>query len=115
MGFLLGELVLVGATIDDRRRDEVVLGRWRGRPPLERPGEPRVPPGALAVAERYEEVHDREEERAREQERAAGGEHVEELVLRRIAVIAPGHAPVAEEELRDERQDEPEEHRGRGQ
>src|SRR5258708_1290448 len=90
--------------------------RWwrRIRCPLEACRWPWVLPGNLAIAHGPGQVNHRQKIAQRENRGACGGKHVEYLELRRISVIAPRHAEVSEDELREEGQIETDEENHRG-
>ena len=88
---------------------EVVRQRRRLRRPLESGRVPRIRAGPLALEQRRDEV-DADQHVADRQNRCAGRrQHVQHLELRRVDVVAARHAQIAEDELRDERQVEPDE------
>ena len=70
---------------------------------------------ALAVQQRPAEIDERQQVADREDRRARRRQHVQHLELRRVLVIAPRHARVAEQVLREEREVEAEEDQDRGE
>src|SRR6476661_1412408 len=93
-----------------RHLDEVLGQRRRLRAPLEARRAPRIRPRDLAVLERPEEVDDRQQVAEAEDTGARRRHHVQHLELVGIHVVAARHAHVAEDELREEREVEADEH-----
>src|SRR5580700_8963372 len=88
--------------------------RWRrGRLPLEASGAPWIGIGNRAVAERPEQIDHGQQIADREHAGAGGRENVQDLKLRRILPVTAGHADVAENELRKEREVEADENEQR--
>src|SRR5207244_10398987 len=68
-----------------------------------------------AMAQRPEQVAQWQEIADRKNRRARRRQDVQDLEFRRVFVIAPRHAEIAENELRKEREIEAEEHEDRGE
>src|SRR5678809_1760546 len=106
-GDLLELVVVVGFPGDGRNLVKVRSGRWRSRHPFQASGTPWVIICNLPVAHRPQEIHHREQGADRQDRCARSGEHVEHLEFWRILPIAPWHAHVAQDELREEGEIEP--------
>src|SRR5947209_18095515 len=108
--FLLGQaFVIVGFLGDDRRLVEVVRRRRRRGLPLEAGGAIRVISGDRSIFQRPHQIKHWKQQTHCEHRRSRRGEHVQHLELRRINMVAPGHAHVSKHELRKERQIESDE------
>src|SRR5258706_3059046 len=94
----------VGRVRHARRRVEVVRRRRRRRLPFEPPRLPWVGARDRAVAERPEEINERQHVADGEDRRARRRQDVQHLELRRGDVGAARDAEIAENELREERQ-----------
>ena len=101
--------IVVRALGHDRRLREVLCRRRRRRLPLQAGRAPRVRAGRLAVPQRPDEIHHRQQIAHAENRRAGRRQHVQHLELRRIRVIPARHPEIAEQELREERQVEADE------
>ena len=97
---LQGRAEVLGRAADGGRLGEVVLGRRRRHGPFQAGDVPGVRPGGGASPKRPEEVGEGQHVGDAEDAGAAGGEDVQDLELGRVDVVAPGHAEVAEQELR---------------
>ena len=102
-------LVIVRLPVDHGRSVKVFRGRRRIGFPLETRGGPGVRAGNPAVTHRPNQVEHRQQVAYCQNGSAGGGQHVEDLKLRRIVMITPRHPEVAEDELRKERQIEADE------
>src|SRR5690606_39201476 len=111
MSLDLRQVEVVRAALHLGLDDEVVLRGRGGGEPLVAARAPWVALGALTMEQRDQEVDQREQQADAENAGASGREHVEPLVLLRVAVVATRHARVAEEELGHEREEEPREDR----
>src|SRR5579864_8404176 len=95
----LGRRVVVGRIGNDRSLVEVLGERRRLRLPFEPGRAPGISGCPLPVHKRPHQISQRQQIRGREDRGAGGRENVEHLELRRVGVIAPGHAEIAEDEL----------------
>src|SRR5271165_84342 len=108
-------VVVVGFPGHDGLFVEVEGRRRRLRFPFESGGIPRVVRSGLAVTHRPEEV-DHGQHVADAENRGSGGrEHVQNLKLSRILIVAARHAEISEDELREEREVETDEYDQRSQ
>ncbi len=106
----IGPVLIVVWLPGNFRSDVKIFRRWRRiRFPLQARGGPGILPGNLAVTHGPGEISHREQIAQRENRCARRGQDVQHLKFRRIGVIAPRHAEIAENELREERQVEADE------
>src|SRR6185437_10851949 len=98
----IARIVAVGHLRHHRRAREILLGWGRAGPPFEAGCAPGVGTGALAMEDRPGEIDERQHVGDREDGGSRRGEHVPGLQVRRIRVVTPRHAEVAEDELRQE-------------
>src|SRR5208282_1233761 len=102
-------VVVIGFPGDHRRLVKIKGGRRRRGLPLQASGVPGIRAGDLAVAQRPDEVDHRQQIAGGEYAGSGRGENVQRLEFRRILPVAAGHADVAENKLREERQVEADE------
>src|SRR3954470_7335803 len=101
-------LVFVRSPRDDWRLGKIPC-RWRRRGrPLQASSAPRIVARDAAIAERPYQVRHRNQVADAEDRGACRRKHVQRLELRRVCVVPARHTQVAEDELREERQIEPE-------
>src|SRR6185437_11801279 len=106
----VARIVAIGQLRHDGRAREVVR-RWRrGGSPFEPGRTPGICLGALAEEYGPGEIAEREQVRDGENGRAGRGQNVPGLQVWRVGVVATRHAEIAEDELREEREVEADEH-----
>src|SRR6185503_9791421 len=103
-GRCLSARIVVGLPRYDRRFFEVVGRRRRRRLPLQTGRLPWVHAGDRSVTQRPDQINEWQRITDREYGGTGARHDVENLELRRIGVIAPRHAQVAQNELRKKRQ-----------
>src|SRR5437588_9542951 len=106
--------VAIGGARHHGRVLEIVHGRRRRGLPLEAGRMPWIWSGAPPEEQRPAEIEKRQQVSKRQNRGARGREHVTDLQLGRIDVIAPWHAEHAENELREKCHVEPEKDQDRG-
>src|SRR4051812_4747525 len=107
--------IVIRAELEIRSFDEVLLGRWRSRAPLEAARTPWIGGRSLTEQQRMNQVSEREQHAQSQQPRPQCRHHVERLKASRIVVVAPWHAGIAEQELRHERAQETAEYQGKAE
>src|SRR5690242_3808270 len=113
---LLGQLVVViGLPGHYRSLFKVVSRRRRCRLPFQSGSAPGVVARFLAVAQRPQEIHHRQQISHRKHRGSRRRKHVQYLEFRRISVIPPRHSRPPQDELRKERQVEADEYGHRRQ
>src|SRR5580704_7370819 len=94
---------------------EIFRGRRRRRFPFETFRAPGIRSGDRAVPNRPEQVDQRNQIADAENGGAGGGHHVEHLEFAGIYRVAAGHAQIAQDELREEREIKADENHERGE
>src|SRR5882762_5060744 len=97
-------IVVVRLPSDFGRDIEILSDRRRGRLPFEASAWPGIGAGHFTVAHGPSEINHRQQVAEREDGSSGSGHHIEHLKFRRIAGVAAGHAQIAENELREERE-----------
>src|SRR5882757_8314970 len=88
---------------------EIFSDRRRGRLPFEASAGPRIGAGYFTVAHGPSEINHRQQVAQREDGSSGSGHYIEHLKFRRIAGVAPRHAQVAKNKLREKREIEAQE------
>src|SRR6267378_532210 len=94
-------IVVVRLPSDFGRDIEIFSDRRRGRLPFEASAWPGIGTGYFTVAHGPSEINHRQQVAQREDGSSSGGHHIEHLKFRRIAGVAPGHAQVTKNKLRE--------------
>ena len=102
--------VVVRVPGDDRRLVEILFRRRRGRRPLQTDRAPRIRPGLAAELQRVDQIDKRQQLADAEIDAPAVDRTFSTWNSGAIRVIAARHAQIAEDELREERQIEADEH-----
>src|SRR5579864_2262014 len=112
---LLEDRIIVGFVSHHGSNVEVLRRRRRGGLPFETGSVPGISGSEFAVPHRPDEVDGGDEVADGEHRGSGSGQHVINLELFGIGVIAPWHSEIAHDELREEGEIEAEEHDQRGQ
>src|SRR5882762_7946318 len=94
-------IVVVRLPRDFGRDVEIFSNRRRGCLPFKAGAGPRVGAGYFTVAHGPSEINHWQQVAQREDGCSGGGHHIEHLKFRRIAGVAPGHAQIAKNKLRE--------------
>src|SRR5690349_12943657 len=105
--------IVVGIVSDDRGDFEILGRRRRGGLPFEAGCAPRVVRGELSIPHGPYKINSRDDITNGEYRGARGRKHMVDLEFRRIGMIAPRHAQVTHDELREECQIETQKHNQR--
>src|SRR6267142_3244992 len=102
-------IVVVRLPGDLGRDIEIFSARRRGRLPFEASAGPGIRAGYFTVAHGPSEINHRQQVAQREDGCSRRRHNIEHLKFRRVAGIAPGHAQVTKNELREKREIEAQE------
>src|SRR6266404_2500009 len=102
-------IVVVRLPSDFGRDIEIFSDRRRGRLPFEASARPRIGAGYFTEAHGTSEINHREQVAQREAGSSRRRHHIEYLEFRRVAGVAPGHAQIAKNKLREKREIEAQE------
>src|SRR5882757_480410 len=94
-------IVVIRLPGDFGRDIEIFSDRRRGRLPFKAGARPRVGAGYFTVAHGPSEINHRQQVAQREDGSSGSGHYIEHLKFRRIAGVAPRHAQVAKNKLRE--------------
>src|SRR6266404_3906509 len=95
-------IVVIRLPRNFRRDIEIFSNRRRGRLPFEASTGPGIRAGYFTVAHGPSEINHRQQVAKREDGSSGSGHYIEHLKLRRVAGVAPRHAQIAKNKLREE-------------
>src|SRR5712672_2154024 len=102
-------IVVVRLPSDFGRDVEIFSDRRRGRLPFEASAGPRIGAGYFTVAHGPSEINHRQQVAQRQDGSSGSGHYIEHLKFRRVAGVAPGHAQITKNKLREKREIEAQE------
>src|SRR5882757_2503906 len=102
-------IVVVRLPRDFGRDVEIFSNRRRGCLPFKAGAGPRVGTGYFTVAHGPSEINHRQQVAQREDGSSGSGHYIEHLKFRRVAGVAPGHAQITKNKLREKREIEAQE------